>query len=68
MLEQHDDAGADRNHVGNSRRAERNEQRQGSLRAIGRGAEGIQAEDRNSGCRTDALGARLVRRERPAQK
>src|SRR5690348_6261739 len=40
--EQHDDAGADRNHVENSRRAERNEQRQGSLWTIGRGAEGIQ--------------------------
>ncbi len=66
--EQHDDAGADGNHVGNSCRAERNEQRQGSLWAIGRGAKGIQAEDRNPGCRTDALGACLVRRERPPQK
>ena len=66
--EQHDDAGADRNNIGNSRRAKRNEQRQGSLRAVGRGTEGIQAEDRNPSCRADALGAGFVRRERPPQK
>src|SRR5256884_9555796 len=65
---QDDYASTDGNHVGNSRGAEWNQQGESRLGAIGRRAQGVQAENRDPGGNADALSARLVRGERFAQK
>ena len=51
--QKYDDAGAHRNDIGDSRRSQRNKERESSLRPVGRRAEGIETKNGNSGGGSD---------------
>ncbi len=66
--EQRDDAEADGDDVGDAGEPERDQQRESRFRPVGRGAERIEAENRNPFGRTDPLRALLLGGQRPAQQ
>ena len=62
--QQNNNTRADWNDIRYARGAKRDKQRQRRFRTVGSGAECIEPKDRNLGSRPDALGTRLVGRER----